>query len=81
MNSQIRISESWDSEQHNEANREARRGDTQARETRKKKRTPEEEVGRYRSSSVSPDSLPNFLWYEESILSSLIFVENPFHCS
>ena len=57
MNSQIRISESSDSVQHNEANREAKR-ETQ---TRKKKRTPEEEVGRYRSSSVTPDSLPNFL--------------------
>ena len=43
MNSQIRISESSDSEQHDESDREVRRGDTQARETGKKQ-TPEQEV-------------------------------------
>ena len=37
VNSQIRSSESTDSEQHNEADREAKREDTQARETRKNK--------------------------------------------
>jgi len=31
----------------------------QARETRKKTHTPKEEVGRYRSSSVTPVSQPN----------------------
>ena len=40
------------------------RGDEQARETRKKKTHIEEEVGRYRSSSVTPVSQPNFLALE-----------------
>ena len=40
--------------------RGSQEGDKQARETRKKQ-TPGEEVGRYHSSSVTPDSQPNFL--------------------
>ena len=60
MNSQIRISEFSDSEQHHEADKEAKRV-TRRPGKPGKKQTPEEEVGRYRSSSVTPDSQPHFL--------------------
>ena len=66
MNSLIRISESSDSEQHNEADREAKRGDTQARGAGKlsslSKRTmrknggrkiPDEVTGRDRARALS----------------------------
>ena len=76
MNSQIRISESSDSEEHNEANREAK-----SRETRKKKKHPKRKL----ADTVAHQSLlipfQIFLWCEEFVLNSLIFVENPSHCS
>ena len=59
MNSQIRISESTDSEQHDESDKEAKRV-TRRKETRKNKH-PKKKCRRYRSSSVTPDSQPNVL--------------------
>ena len=79
MNSQIRNSESTDSEQHNEADKEPRGG--HASQGNQEKHTPEEEVGKYLSSSVLIPNQFFFLWYEEFVLNSLICVENPSHCS
>ena len=59
VNSQIRSSESTDSEQHNESDREAKR--VTRRPGKPGKQTPREEVGRYHGSSVTPDSQPTFL--------------------
>ena len=65
----VRISESSDSEQHDESDREAKKGDTQARDTRKKTNSTRRGSGRYRSSSVAPDSIQFFfLSYEEFVL-------------
>ena len=65
--------ESSDSEQHNGEVRETRRGRAgQARQD--KRHAPEEEVGRYHSSSIAPVFQPKF-----SISSCC--VENPSHCS
>ena len=76
MNSQIRISESSDSEQHDESDREARRETHRPVETRYEK-TPEEEV----ADTVADSIQIFFLWYEEFGLNSIIFVENPSYCS
>ena len=56
MNSQIRISEILGFGATQRSSQGSQEGDKQARETRKKKQTPEEEVSSYRSSSVTPDS-------------------------
>ena len=75
MNSQIRNSESTDSEQHNEADREAKR------KTRRPGKPGKTNTRRGRlADTVAHQSLliPNqifFLWYEEFVLNSLIFVE------
>ena len=76
MNSQIRISESSDSEQHNESDRGSHEGDTQTMETKKK--NTRRGSDRYHSSSVVPESIQIFFFgYKEFVLNSLTFVENP----
>ena len=72
MNSQIQISGilgSGATQRRSQGNQER---DKQARETRKKKQAPEEEVGRYRSSSVTPDSQPNVLSFVRGIRRELV---------
>ena len=81
LNSQFRLSESSDSEQHHRSIQGSQEGDTPARETRKTQ-TPEEVVAdtaAYQSHLIPIQIF--FLWYEEFVFNSFIFVENPSHCS
>ena len=83
MNSQIRISESLDSEQHNEADREAKRGTRKPGKTwEKTNKHPKRKL----ADTVAHQSLlipiqMFFRWYEELVLNSLIFGEIPSHFS
>ena len=77
----MRIPEYSDSEQHNEADRDAKRVTRRPGKPGKNKHTK-----RKLADTVAHQSLliPNqifFLWYEEFVLNILTFVENSSHCS
>ena len=82
MNSQIPISESSDSEQRNEANREAKRGTHGPGKPGRKNKHPKRKLADTVAHQTLLIPFHSFsLWYEEFVLNSLIFVENPSHYS